>query len=77
MGHEALWFPDLQADRIQVSMRTRVTDLSRSLVVLKFLPLSPSERFQQEVDRVLDGKDRVQYEDRHQMPYVQVNQSER
>ncbi|XP_075898968.1 cytochrome P450 2F2-like [Nelusetta ayraudi] len=30
------------------------------------------ERFQQEVDRVLDGKDKVSFEDRHQMPYVQA-----
>lgn len=30
------------------------------------------ERFHREVDRVLDGKDQISFEDRHQMPYVQV-----
>ncbi|XP_053282379.1 cytochrome P450 2F2 [Pleuronectes platessa] len=30
------------------------------------------ERCQQEIDKVLDGKDQVSYEDRHQMPYVQA-----
>lgn len=31
-----------------------------------------SERCQQEIDRVLDGKTQASFEDRHQMPYVQV-----
>ncbi len=31
-----------------------------------------SERCQQEIDKVLDGKDQVTFADRHQMPYVQV-----
>lgn len=35
-------------------------------------PLHSSERFHQELDRVLDGKGQISFEDRHQMPYVQV-----
>lgn len=31
-----------------------------------------AERCQREIDRVLEGKDRVSFEDRHNMPYVQV-----
>lgn len=34
--------------------------------------LYSSERCQQEIDKVLDGKDQASFEDRHQMPYVQV-----
>ncbi|XP_051807655.1 cytochrome P450 2F2-like [Acanthochromis polyacanthus] len=37
------------------------------------------ERCQQEIDRVLEGKDRACFDDRHQMPYVQavVHESQR
>lgn len=31
-----------------------------------------SERCQQEIDEVLEGKDEVCFDDRHQMPYIQV-----
>lgn len=33
---------------------------------------SLSERCQQEIDRVLDKKDHASYDDRHNMPYMQV-----
>lgn len=36
------------------------------------LSLYSSERCQQEIDKVLDGRDQVSFEDRHMMPYVQV-----
>ncbi|KAK7877242.1 hypothetical protein WMY93_032043 [Mugilogobius chulae] len=43
------------------------------------LNVSSSERCQQEIDRVLQGKDSVTYDDRHNMPYVQavVHESQR
>lgn len=41
-----------------------------------FLYVCLSERCQQEIDRVLEKKDHVCYDDRHNMPYVQVYRSE-
>lgn len=34
--------------------------------------LSPSERYQQEIDLTLEQKAHVTYGDRHNMPYMQV-----
>lgn len=46
------------------------------LIILLHLSGSLSERCQQEIDQVLEKKDHASYEDRHNMPYMQVHGSE-
>nr|QQL94702.1 cytochrome P450 2d15-like protein [Lateolabrax maculatus] len=52
------------------------TDTTANTLLAAFLYLMNypqiQERCQQEIDKVLDGKDQATYEDRHQMPYVQA-----
>ncbi|CAK6970130.1 cytochrome P450 2F2-like [Scomber scombrus] len=52
------------------------TDTTANTMLTAFLYLMNypqiQERCQQEIDRVLDGKDQASFEDRHQMPYVQA-----
>ncbi|XP_006795917.1 cytochrome P450 2J6-like, partial [Neolamprologus brichardi] len=52
------------------------TDTTSNTLLTGFLYLMNyphvQERCQQEIDRVLEGKDRVSFEDRHKMPYVQA-----
>ncbi|XP_047452532.1 cytochrome P450 2F2-like [Mugil cephalus] len=52
------------------------TDTTSNTLLTAFLYLMNyphiQERCQQEIDRVLDGKFRVSFEDRHNMPYVQA-----
>ncbi|XP_017294471.2 cytochrome P450 2J6 [Kryptolebias marmoratus] len=52
------------------------TDTTSNTLLTAFLYLMNfphvQERCQQEIDQVLDGKDRVSFEDRHNMPYVQA-----
>ncbi|KAL4006122.1 hypothetical protein ACER0C_005835 [Sarotherodon galilaeus] len=52
------------------------TDTTSNTLLTGFLYLMNyphvQERCQQEIDRVLEGKDRVSFEDRHNMPYVQA-----
>ncbi|TMS05193.1 Cytochrome P450 2D11 [Larimichthys crocea] len=45
--------------------------LGQTRRIIKVLEQSV-ERCQQEIDKVMDGKDEANFEDRHQMPYVQV-----
>ncbi|XP_071779475.1 cytochrome P450 2D15-like [Centroberyx gerrardi] len=52
------------------------TDTTSNTLLTAFLYLSThpqiQERCQQEIDKVLDGKDQASFEDRHQMPYMQA-----
>ncbi|XP_070762866.1 cytochrome P450 2D15-like [Enoplosus armatus] len=52
------------------------TDTTANTILSAFLYLMNhpqiQERCQQEIDKVLDGKDQATFEDRHQMPYVQA-----
>ncbi|CAN9499491.1 unnamed protein product [Ophioblennius macclurei] len=52
------------------------TDTSSNTLLFGFLHLATKqhiqERCQQEIDKVLEGKAQVSYEDRHKMPYVQA-----
>ncbi|XP_053174981.1 cytochrome P450 2F2-like [Scomber japonicus] len=50
------------------------TTANTMLTVFLYLMNYPQiqERCQQEIDKVLDGKDQASFEDRHQMPYVQA-----
>ncbi|XP_071398518.1 cytochrome P450 2F2-like [Centroberyx affinis] len=52
------------------------TDTTSNTLLSAFLYLSThpqiQERCQQEIDKVLDGKDQASFEDRHQMPYMQA-----
>ncbi|XP_030587881.1 cytochrome P450 2J6-like [Archocentrus centrarchus] len=52
------------------------TDTTSNTLLTGFLYLMNyphiQERCQQEIDQVLEGKDRVSFEDRHNMPYVQA-----
>ncbi|XP_008291063.1 cytochrome P450 2F2-like isoform X2 [Stegastes partitus] len=52
------------------------TDTTSNTLLTAFLYLMNyphiQERCQQEIDRVLEGKDRASFDDRHQMPYVQA-----
>uniref|UniRef100_A0A3Q1G696 Cytochrome P450, family 2, subfamily X, polypeptide 9 n=1 Tax=Acanthochromis polyacanthus TaxID=80966 RepID=A0A3Q1G696_9TELE len=52
------------------------TDTTSNTLLTAFLYLINhphiQERCQQEIDRVLEGKDQVCFDDRHQMPYVQA-----
>ncbi|XP_013771639.1 cytochrome P450 2F2-like [Pundamilia nyererei] len=52
------------------------TDTTSNTLLTGFLYLMNyphiQERCQHEIDRVLDGKDRASFEDRHNMPYVQA-----
>ncbi|KAM7396195.1 hypothetical protein PAMP_019252 [Pampus punctatissimus] len=52
------------------------TDTTANTMLTAFLYLTNypqiQERCQQEIDKVLDGKDQASFEDRHQMPYIQV-----
>lgn len=57
--------------------------MSRSLFIIPYYSSPPillsgslSERCQQEIDQVLEKKDHASYEDRHNMPYMQVHGSE-
>uniref|UniRef100_A0A8C5H4B7 Cytochrome P450 2J6-like n=1 Tax=Gouania willdenowi TaxID=441366 RepID=A0A8C5H4B7_GOUWI len=52
------------------------TDTTSNTLLIAFLYLSSipqiQERCQREIDRALEGKNRVSFEDRHDMPYVQA-----
>ncbi|KAM7413922.1 hypothetical protein PAMA_018966 [Pampus argenteus] len=52
------------------------TDTTANTMLAAFLYLTNypqiQERCQQEIDKVLNGKDQASFEDRHQMPYVQA-----
>ncbi|XP_051807627.1 cytochrome P450 2F2-like isoform X1 [Acanthochromis polyacanthus] len=55
------------------------TDTTSNTLLTAFLYLMNhphiQERCQQEIDKVLEGKDQVCFDDRHQMPYVQTNEN--
>ncbi|XP_075998054.1 cytochrome P450 2J6-like isoform X2 [Genypterus blacodes] len=57
------------------------TTANTLLTALLYLMNHPhiQERCQQEIDKVLDGKDQASFEDRHQMPYMQavIHESQR
>ncbi|KAK7916506.1 hypothetical protein WMY93_012267 [Mugilogobius chulae] len=66
-----------------LNLHSAGTDTTSNTLLTSFLYLMNNphiqERCQQEIDRVLEGKDSVTYEDRHSMPYVQavVHESQR
>ncbi|XP_055078562.1 cytochrome P450 2K1-like [Periophthalmus magnuspinnatus] len=59
-----------------INLHTAGSDTSSNTLLSGFLYLMTKphiqERCQQEIDRVLEGKDCVTFEDRHNMPYVQA-----
>ncbi len=59
----------------QPAQKLRKSCIVTSLCLMYTIPsvsLYSSERCQQEIDKVLDGKDQASFEDKNQMPYVQV-----
>ncbi|XP_029952823.1 cytochrome P450 2D15-like [Salarias fasciatus] len=74
-GNEALFTEDQLATMlVDIHYAGTDTTANTTLFILFYLINYPEvqERCQQEIDRVLQGKDRVSFEDRHQMPYVQA-----
>uniref|UniRef100_A0A8C6SBL9 Cytochrome P450 n=1 Tax=Neogobius melanostomus TaxID=47308 RepID=A0A8C6SBL9_9GOBI len=59
-----------------INLHAGGTDTTSNTLLTAFLYLMTKphiqERCQQEIDRVLEGKDSVTFEDRHNMPYVQA-----
>ncbi|XP_037539243.1 cytochrome P450 2J6-like [Nematolebias whitei] len=69
-------FSEEQLRRITFDLYLAGTDTTSNTLLTGFLylPCYPhvQDRCQQEIDRVLEGRDRVSFEDRHNMPYVQA-----
>ncbi|XP_037539267.1 cytochrome P450 2F2-like [Nematolebias whitei] len=73
---EDSFFSEEQLRRINFDLYLAGTDTVSSTLLTGFLYLTNyphiQDRCQEEIDRVLEGKDRVTFEDRHNMPYVQA-----
>ncbi|XP_013882437.1 cytochrome P450 2F2 [Austrofundulus limnaeus] len=69
-------FSEEQLRRITFDLYLAGTDTTSNTLLTGFLYLmnhpQVQDRCQQEIDQVLDGRDRVSFEDRHNMPYVQA-----
>ncbi|KAF7660894.1 hypothetical protein LDENG_00273630, partial [Lucifuga dentata] len=69
-------FSEDQLSAIVLDLHFAGTDTTANtlLTALLYLMNHPQiqERCYQEIDRILNGKDQVSFEDRHQMPYVQA-----
>ncbi|KAM3609886.1 uncharacterized protein V6R79_021927 [Siganus canaliculatus] len=75
-GEDGSSFSEEQLCAIILDLHFAGTDTTANTLLAGFLYLMNyphiQERCQQEIDRVLDGKDQPTFEDRHQMPYVQA-----
>uniref|UniRef100_A0A3Q0SC02 Cytochrome P450, family 2, subfamily X, polypeptide 9 n=1 Tax=Amphilophus citrinellus TaxID=61819 RepID=A0A3Q0SC02_AMPCI len=69
-------FSDAQLIRYTLDLYFAGTDTTSNTLLTGFLYLINyphiQERCQQEIDKVLEGKDRASFEDRHNMPYMQA-----
>ncbi|XP_026168037.1 cytochrome P450 2F2-like [Mastacembelus armatus] len=75
-GDDRLSFSEDQLCAFVLDLHYAGTDTTANTLLAAFLYLMNypqiQERCQQEIDKVLDGKDQASFEDRHQMPYVQA-----
>ncbi|XP_038149877.1 cytochrome P450 2F2-like isoform X2 [Cyprinodon tularosa] len=69
-------FFEEQLKRVTLDLYSAGTDTTSNTLLSGFLYLMKyphiQEQCQQEIDRVLDGQDKVSYENRHNMPYTQA-----
>uniref|UniRef100_A0A3Q1GNX2 Cytochrome P450 2D15-like n=1 Tax=Acanthochromis polyacanthus TaxID=80966 RepID=A0A3Q1GNX2_9TELE len=74
-GNDGSSFSEDQLCALLLDLHFAGTDTTANSVLTAFLYLmnypEAQERCQQEIDKVLDGKDQASFEDRHQMPYTQ------
>ncbi|XP_044213787.1 cytochrome P450 2D15-like isoform X1 [Thunnus albacares] len=75
-GDDDSSFSEDQLCAFILDLHFAATDTTANTMLTAFLYLMNypqiQERCQQEIDKVLDGKDQASFEDRHQMPYVQA-----
>uniref|UniRef100_A0A3Q2NVE0 Cytochrome P450 2F2 n=1 Tax=Fundulus heteroclitus TaxID=8078 RepID=A0A3Q2NVE0_FUNHE len=75
-GDDGSSFSEEQLIMYSLDLHFAGTDTTSNTLLTGFLYLMNyphvQERCQQEIDQVLEGKDRVSYEDRNNMPYVQA-----
>ncbi|XP_030587501.1 cytochrome P450 2F2-like [Archocentrus centrarchus] len=75
-GNDGSSFSDAQLIRYTLDLYFAGTDTTSNTLLTGFLYLINyphiQERCQQEIDKVLEGKDRASFEDRHNMPYMQA-----
>uniref|UniRef100_A0AAQ6IA54 Cytochrome P450, family 2, subfamily X, polypeptide 9 n=1 Tax=Anabas testudineus TaxID=64144 RepID=A0AAQ6IA54_ANATE len=75
-GDDGSSFSEDQLGAFIMDLHAAGTDTTANTLLSFFLYLMNypqiQERCQQEIDKVLDGKDDASFEDRHQMPYVQA-----
>nr|XP_019957775.1 PREDICTED: cytochrome P450 2F2-like [Paralichthys olivaceus] len=75
-GEDGSSFSEDQLCALLLDLHFAGTDTTANTLLAAFLYLMnyphTQERCQQEIDKVLDGKDQATFEDRHQMPYVQA-----
>ncbi|XP_023143180.2 cytochrome P450 2F2-like [Amphiprion ocellaris] len=75
-GNDDSSFSEDQLCALLLDLHFAGTDTTANTVLTAFLYLmnypEAQERCQQEIDKVLDGKDQASFEDRHQMPYMQA-----
>ncbi|KAM9351531.1 cytochrome P450 2D15-like [Symphorus nematophorus] len=75
-GNDGSSFSEDQLCAFLLDLHFAGTDTTANTLLTVFLHLMNypqiQERCQQEIDKVLDGKDQASFEDRHQMPYVQA-----
>uniref|UniRef100_A0A3Q1FLJ5 Cytochrome P450 2D15-like n=1 Tax=Acanthochromis polyacanthus TaxID=80966 RepID=A0A3Q1FLJ5_9TELE len=75
-GNDGSSFSEDQLCALLLDLHFAGTDTTANSVLTAFLYLmnypEAQERCQQEIDKVLDGKDQASFEDRHQMPYTQA-----
>uniref|UniRef100_A0A671VMC7 Cytochrome P450, family 2, subfamily X, polypeptide 9 n=1 Tax=Sparus aurata TaxID=8175 RepID=A0A671VMC7_SPAAU len=82
-GDDGSSFSEDQLCAFLLDLHFAGTDTTANTLLAAFLYLMNyphvQERCQQEIDKVLDGKDQVSFEDRHMMPYVQavIHESQR
>ncbi|XP_056137428.1 cytochrome P450 2D10-like isoform X2 [Lampris incognitus] len=75
-GHDRSSFSEDQLSSIFVDLHFAGSDTTTSTLLTAFLYLSThpqiQKKCQQEIDKVMEGKDHVTFEDRHQMPYIEA-----
>jgi len=75
-GDDDSSFSEDQLSALLLDLHFAGTDTTANTMLSAFLYLMNypqiQERCQQEIDKVLNGKDQASFEDRHQMPYVQA-----
>lgn len=75
-GNDASTFSEDLMIMYTLDLHFAGTDTTSNTLLTGFLYLMTyphiQERFQQEIDEVLGGKDQASFEDRHNMPYVQA-----